>query len=473
MQSRLRLLPPDEYRSIAATDPIGPTQIRERIAALDVLRGFALLGILVLNIDSFSGPMPLHDIPAGGAKHAFLGWHAQLDFAILLVKWMVFEGKMRALFAMLFGAGIVLLTQRFEQRGQADRAADIFCRRNMWLLLFGLLHGCLIWQGDILFVYAFIALLGMYPCRKLAPKRLILVGLAIGVIGGGFGIANEIHAVATLSEAALVAQGEAARAAHRPISEPQRAAIDRAERQKTAIPKQIEQRIAANQAPYLATVGQHASDFVDDLVVQFASGGALEFVGEMLLGMGLFKLGFFAGGWSARAYALTALTGYAISWPITAVGLFVAHAHGFSTASVTQWVFLPYTLETFPGALANAAMLLLLWNSRRAGPLMAGLSSVGRTAFSNYILTSLLCRLIFSWGPWKLYGHIDYYQTLFVLVGVWAFNIIASTLWLRSFSYGPLEWVWRSLTYWRLQPLRRSGGDAAHRASTIPARSAG
>ncbi len=118
----------------------------QRIEALDVLRGFALLGILVMNIEDFSGPQTLHDIPVGVAKAAFVGWHAHLDLLILTIKWMFFEGKMRALFATLFGAGCVLLTQRIERRAPQS-AADIFLRRGMWLALFGLIHGTLIWRG--------------------------------------------------------------------------------------------------------------------------------------------------------------------------------------------------------------------------------------------------------------------------------------------------------------------------------------
>jgi uncharacterized protein len=88
------------------------------------------------------------------------------------------------------------------------------------------------------------------------------------------------------------------------------------------------------------------------------------------------------------------------------------------------------------------------------------LGAVGRTAFSNYIATSLLCQFVFTWGPWHLYGTLDYYQQIYVVAGVWTLNIVVSTLWLRSFAYGPLEWMWRSLTYWQVQPFRLKGALA-------------
>jgi uncharacterized protein len=150
-----------------------PTTLRERISSIDVLRGFALLGILMMNIDDFGTPEAAHDIPIGMPKPAFVGPHAHLNLVILILKWVFFEGKMRAIFSMLFGAGVVLMTTRAEKRGAGGQIADIYLRRNMWLMLLGLLHGCVLWTGDILFLYALTALLVLYPLRKLKAKRAI------------------------------------------------------------------------------------------------------------------------------------------------------------------------------------------------------------------------------------------------------------------------------------------------------------
>jgi uncharacterized protein len=141
-----------------------PVKRAERISSLDVLRGFALLGILVVNMDSFAGPEASHDIPLAAA---FSGPHAHWNLIALFLKWIFIEGKMRALFSMLFGAGVILLTSRAEKRGAGAQIADIYLRRNMWLLALGLLHGVFLWGGDILFQYAFCALVFLYPCRKL------------------------------------------------------------------------------------------------------------------------------------------------------------------------------------------------------------------------------------------------------------------------------------------------------------------
>lgn len=168
---------------------VGPTSASERLPALDVLRGFALLGLLMLNIQDFASPADsVHDISLDVVGR--IGPHHQADLAIFTIQWLFFEGKMRALFAALFGAGTALLLDRLETRRGASVAADIFHRRNMWLLLFGLIHGALLWYGDILLYYGSLALLLLYPLRNVAGRRLVVIGLAVSLVGGGLGIAT-------------------------------------------------------------------------------------------------------------------------------------------------------------------------------------------------------------------------------------------------------------------------------------------
>src|SRR5262249_52985119 len=139
----------------------GPVAQDERIPAVDVLRGFALLGILVMNIGDYALPGNFDYNPT------ILGPLSQLNLFLWAGRFVLFEGKMRALFSMLFGAGVILLTSRLEKRGKAGMAGDIFTRRNMWLTLFGVLHAYFLWWGDILYFYGMTALVFLYPCRKL------------------------------------------------------------------------------------------------------------------------------------------------------------------------------------------------------------------------------------------------------------------------------------------------------------------
>jgi uncharacterized protein len=156
--------------------PAGPVTESERIHIIDVVRGVAVMGILLMNIGSFAGPWEMYWNPLS------VGGHRTLNLAACVIRWVFFEDKVRALFSMLFGAGAILFTKRADRRGSRN-TADIFLRRNMWLALFGILYFYFIWAGDILFGYGVTALLFLYPCRKLRQKYLLLAGLAVLLVG--------------------------------------------------------------------------------------------------------------------------------------------------------------------------------------------------------------------------------------------------------------------------------------------------
>ena len=153
-----------------------PVARSERIGSMDVLRGFSLMGILIMNITDFAFGSANYVYPLSMVKPVFSGPHWKINTAVWFLRWILAEGKMRALFSLLFGAGVILLTERALARGAGVRAADIFTRRNMWLVLFGMLHGYLIWYGDILYYYGLAALLFLFPFRNVRVKPLMWVG---------------------------------------------------------------------------------------------------------------------------------------------------------------------------------------------------------------------------------------------------------------------------------------------------------
>jgi uncharacterized protein len=429
-----------------------PVRQNERFASLDVLRGFALLGILMLNIEDFAGHEALWDFPVGLIKPAFVGWHAHLDYAIVILKWVFAEGKMRGLFSMLFGAGAVLLTERIERRGETSRAATIFYRRNFWLLLFGICHGFLIWWGDILLYYAVLGLLFLYPLRRLSARKLIVLGLTIWIVGGTLGSLRFFHVADVLrSDAQLTA----ARAAGPAATPAQLAVIAGAESERKSDSNAAAAEIRRGRLGYVAAWRHGIASELSFLKLAFGSFLILEILGAMITGMGLYKAGFLTNRRPAIEYALLALGGYAVSSPLVLTGLWHMYREGFTAAADARWISIPYTTEVVGAALANTSILLLLVRSGRLRWAFYPLSAVGRTAFSNYILTSLICKTVFSWGPWKLYGKLEFYQWYLFAAAVWMVNLIISPLWLRVFAFGPLEWLWRSLTYWQRQPMLR------------------
>jgi uncharacterized protein len=432
-----------------SAEPVTPVA---RLASLDVLRGFALLGILLANVQDFASPTGiLHDIPLDVVSQ--VGPHHALDVAIMTAQWLFIEGKMRAMFGMLFGAGTVLLLERIQRRSGAEPAADIFHRRNMWLLLFGLIHGTLIWDGDILLYYGVLALLLLYPLRRVGAQYLVAIGLALSLAGGTLGIANAMGVGTALPAAALQEAALEARESHRAPTPQQQQAVEAAatlrKNELSALPEQI----AKARAGYLTSEPENAQSEAEFAALLFRSGWVFEIAGILIAGMGLFKTGFLSARSSSRTYLATAALGYAICIPIVLVGLEHSRRFGFSDAVTTVWMFLPYGVAQIAGMLANASVLLLLVRHDAWMPVQRGLAAVGRTALTNYILTSLACQFIFKWGPWKLYGTLEYYQQIYAVMCVWTVNLLASLLWLKFFAFGPLEWLWRSLTYWKRQPF--------------------
>jgi len=154
---------------------VAPVTRQDRVSSIDVLRGFSLMGILVMNVCDFAYGFRNYAYPLSTVKPVFSGPHWKVNTAVWFLRWILAEGKMRAIFSMLFGAGVILLTERAEARGAGVRVADIYTRRNMWLVLFGMLHGYLIWSGDILFYYGTAALLFLFPFRNVRVKRLMWV----------------------------------------------------------------------------------------------------------------------------------------------------------------------------------------------------------------------------------------------------------------------------------------------------------
>jgi len=427
-----------------------PVKLDQRFPTLDIVRGVALLGILMLNIEDFAGSEGLSDIPIGLAKAAFVGWHAHLDWTIVIVKWLFGEGRMRGMFSMLFGAGVILLTERIEHRAGPGKAAGVYYRRNLWLLLFGLFHGFVIWFGDILVDYSVMALLFLYPLRRLCSRTLIVCGLAIWLLGG---TATRIHAAHVVEILHKDAQLTAAKAAGHSASYVQQALLAASQKEQQAHAASLKEDIRKGQLGFLDGWPHRIEAEQNWLWAKFSSFRFVEWLGAMITGMGLYKVGFLTNRRRVREYVIVAIAGYAVALPLTLIGLWHLYHAGFTIAADARWMRIPYTTELCAGTLANPSFLLLLIRSGKFKRVFLPLAAVGRTAFTNYILTSIICQTIFAWGPWKLFGQFEFYQWYVVVAGVWTFNLVFSSIWLRFFVFGPLEWLWRSLTYWKRQPL--------------------
>jgi uncharacterized protein len=433
---------------------VGPTTRQERLASMDILRGIALMGILASNISDFSGQNltgVVHSLP----RQTLSGWHSHLNLAVYFLQYIFFHGKTRGLLSMLFGAGVILLTTRMERRAGAKAASTTFLRRSCWMIVVGLLHAYFIWDGDYIMPYAGTALLFVFACRGLRPKTLLIAGVLITVIPGTYVYLAAIKQLPTLglAERHLVAERDA-RAGKTP-TEAQRAdqqAWNVMMQPLTYDPQKEAASIREGQQGYLAQLKQSPVEFLKGELISLAI-AVVESGGMMLIGMALFKLGFFTGELSSATYVWTMSLGVLASLPLTLAGLLKAKASGFAPGVVACWMNLPHEFTRIGATLATAAFIILLVKTGAFRGVARRCAAVGQTALTNYILTSVICQFLFAWGPWKLYGRLEFFQIYYCVFGVWFLNLAVSPIWLRYFAFGPLEWVLRSLTYWKRQPM--------------------
>lgn len=445
-----------------------PVSRQERISTMDTLRGFALMGILLMNITDFALGFYDYNWPLSTEKPVFDGPHWKINTALWFARWIFAEGKMRGMFSMLFGAGAILLTERAERRGAGIRVADIWLRRNMWLVLLGMLHGYLIWSGDILFYYGLAGLLFLFPFRVVRPKRLLwAAGIVLFL---NWLIVDNGQTFATIY---VHKKGVEAREAYKKnhvVTEDQRKAIDSADKAEGRFRMSVTDRrkdIAAQQKNYFSAQGARAKEVIQG-ELKGAYFGWGDWMGMMLLGMALYKNGFLPGRLSTKTYAWSAAIGLGIAWPLIGVGAYEAWKSHFDSIKTMLWMQSTYSLGRVAGAVGTAALLILIMRSGALNWLMTRVAAVGQMALSNYLLTSLSMQFLFVWGPTHWYGYMEYYKLYIVVLCMWAVNLVWSPIWLKYFQFGPVEWCWRSLTYWKRQPMRiRESGEAM--VSTAPA----
>ena len=418
-------LPAATLTEVASAE-LRPVTPSKRISSIDCLRGFAVLGILLINIPWFGIPETVDPTSRGNATTLNLAaWAASV----------VADGTPRAIFAMLFGAGVVILTTRADARGQGANVADVYYRRLFWLFLFGWVHDYLLFGIDYLQSYALLGV-GLYPLRKLSPGRLILTGIICLTL-----CVCSIDFLHHFQKRQTAAEGES-----------QASAKDATQHEEERIRQAIEDR----QSGYITWVKRTLGDMVSDppfyLRVQF-----WDRAGAMVLGMGLFKLGVFSASSSVRVYLAMVVLGYGLGFLYRGFGIYSAIGSDFASGPFPA----PFGVLRLTGfevsrvliAMGHVGLMMIISKNGWCRTLMAALAAVGRLALSNYILQTIVCTLVFYGFGLGLYGQLELYQLYFVVGLTWTGQLVLSTLWIRYFRFGPLEWIWRSLTYWKRQPM--------------------
>lgn len=402
----------------------GPVADLDRIDSLDVLRGFAVLGILMMNIQAFSMIVAAYDNPSA------YGDIQSGDYYVWLFSHIFFSQKFMTIFTVLFGAGIVLMCGRREAGGRGS--AGVHYRRMGVLLAFGLLHAYLLWHGDILFFYA-VCGLWVYLCRNWRPSVLIGMGAALIAIPP------------------LLCCGLVWTMQFWPADEVRDLMLMGA-----PTPEKINLETAAFSGGWWGQMGKRAE--VAFMVQTFGFGlWALWFAsGLMCIGMALFKLEVFSAKRSVAFYLTLIVIASAVGIPTILYGVhrnIEADWHPKYTMFVgSQYNYLASTLVS----LGWIALVMLICKRRKWHGITRPFASVGRMALTNYVMQSVICTMIFYGHGFGLFGEVSRVGQLGFVLGVWVFQLIVSPIWLRHFRFGPLEWLWRSLTYWKRQTMLRT-----------------
>ena len=451
-----------------------PVEELERVASVDVIRGVALLGILAMNIVGFGWPESVYNTPTRDPDAG------TIDIALWAFNHLVFDTKMITLFSMLFGAGLVLMSDRAETRGAKVRG--IFYRRITWLLVIGCIHAYLIWDGDVLVWYALCGFL-LYPFRKLRPRTLIITGVCCNLLMVPLLLSFKYGGMPYMKATAerFNAKEDAWKAAMKDHPDDKNIGMlkpggwdegvrDAWKEMKDEPPKREDflKQIATHRSGYFKIVKERAKQLIWGQTMGFVVGIWWLVGGRMLIGMGLMKLGVFSSQLSHRTYVMMMVWGYGIGMPLLIFDtyhqitndFFVGHNLSYMLAG---WEFL-LLYGSLPVVIGHIGLVMLICQTGAIPWLTRRLAAVGRMALSNYLFDSIVFTTIFYGYGFDLFATIHRPMLYLMVLMVWTFQLVISPIWLEHFRFGPAEWLWRSLTYWRFQSMRPK-----HKAEPLPA----
>jgi len=395
----------------------GPVSAVDRIDYLDVLRGFAVMAIFIVNIKAMLMPFPFYTNPSL--------WGTPLEEALANAQKFIVDDKWRTTFTALYGAGLMMIWQRLEARGETR---STLLKRNLWLIVFGAIHLFLIWIGDILLTYGMTGLFAMLFVRS-STRGLFLWGSMLLIFGiawmGGF--------------MALGAVSPEFATEMKPMM------------------------WVPTEEVFNSDVEALGGGILDQTIYRLINGAILVFfgflfggllpvsLGLMLLGMGLFRTGLYRGAWPIVATLPLAIVALGSAWGLDYLQIqqLKATDYAFETYATQGWFAM---IDGVLGAFGYACLIsALISMGLKFGPVAA----VGRMAFTNYITCSLIGTTLAGGHAFGMFGDVSLSYMMAVVMATFIGMLIWSPLWLKSFRFGPLEWLWRSLVYGQIQPFRR------------------
>ena len=395
------------------SDAPGPTPPSERIVSLDALRGVAVLGILVINVRVFSMPETTLLNPT------VYGDFSGVNYWAWLVGHVFAELKFITVFSALFGAGIVLFIESKNRKGQP--ALRLHYRRTAWLILIGLGHAYLLWYGDILVAYG-VCGLALVFAHDWEPRTQAGLGLLFLLVTPTL----EVFAGLTVGGEAIASQWAPAEAT-------------------------LRAEVATYRSGWIEQLDHRVPTAIGRQTTGFLGGTFWRVGGTVLLGMALYKWGVLTGERSTRLYRRL-VAGGVVGVATVLAGVWYIEANEWSAGAALFWRQFNYVGSLLVAG-GYVGLVTLYARRRPDGPVTRAFAAVGRTAFTNYLLQTVVATTVFYGHGLGLFGAVSRAEALGMVVAFWAIEILVSVAWLRRYRFGPVEWIWRTLTYGERQPI--------------------
>jgi len=415
-----------------------------RIAQIDALRGFAVLGVFWIGVGAFGLPYGANALPT------LLGTASPLNLALWASTEVYMEGAVRGVFSLLFGASALIYLDEARLARDGVALVDRFYRRNLILMVFGLIHAyLLLWPHDVLYAYGLLGLF-LFPLRRLPALALFLIGVVLqGVADLTIDWPAVIDWLRSLPESPALAAAAVTGAGADPAE---------TARFLGWLRLQLEQDIQTYSSGYLAIFAAQAAEVAAQESTVFYQRHGFEIGGMMLIGMALYRWGVLSGQRPAALYWLLALMGFGVGGWLRGADVYQAYHLGFDPLILAELAQGDLDWGRLPVALGHVGLIGLLCRWGRVAWLTGALAATGRLALTHYITQTVIGITLFYGFGFALFGRLERWQLALLFVAVAAFQVLFSLLWLRRFRYGPLEWVWRSLTDGHIRPLRVAVG---------------
>ena len=437
---------------IRADDPLRRVATSERIVALDVLRGIAILFILVLNIPLMGGYASLEVFDP-----RIVSWTAA-DQATFVGLGMFLDGTQRGLLEVLFGAGVMIMTRRAMQPDGPVSVADLHYRRNLWLIAFGLFHAfVLMWPGDILFAYG-IAALFVFPFRRLAPRTKALIGAVFIIAVIAPGVARYAERVELKADAATIqAKVKAGKVATKAETETLDEWKKKVERQvPVARNKEKQEAVAKEKKARLGPLPGYAEAlagvWANFNVGSFMYFGFFEIFGTMLLGMAVYEWGVLQGRARTGAYVAMVVLGYGFG----ATARYFADLEALRFTPDPKIGWMTWDLARIALVFGHIGLVNLALRSGIGQRLLSVFQAPGRMPLTIYFSASVLCMwILFPGVGFGLFGQFGWAGLAAIALAIIAGQVVFANVWMAAFESGPVDWLWKSLAYWKRQPFRK------------------